>query len=140
MTSKLDKGEGSRGDRARARAYLKDFLPGVIGYFLILLVVLVFGDLDGTSPGRFLWALLPVIPAIWVVRALIRHLGRIDDFQRGRLLQGIAVGFAVAMISAITLGFLGIAGLDMRFAGWIIYVAGMAGWLIASGIAAARNH
>jgi hypothetical protein len=138
MTSKLDRCGGSRGDKARSRAYVKDFLPGIVGYCVLLVVVVLFGDLDGTSPWRFLWALLPVLPMVWIVRALIRHFRRIDDYQRGRLLEGMAVGFAVAMISAITLGFLGIAGLDMRFAGWIIYLAGMAGWLITSAVIAKK--
>ena len=104
MTSKLDKAGASRGDKARSRAYVKDFLPGIVGYLVLLAVVIAFGDLDGTSPWRFLWALLPVLPMIWIVRALIRHFRRIDDYQRGRLLEGMAVGFAVAMISAITIG------------------------------------
>ncbi len=138
MTSNLDRHGASRGDRARSRAYARDFLPGMVGYCVLLVVVVLFGDLDGSSNWRFLWALLPVLPMIWVVRALIRHFRRIDDYQRGRLLDAMAVGFAVAMLSAITLGFLGIAGLDMSFAGWIIYVAGMAGWLIASSVVAKR--
>lgn len=138
MTSNLDRHGASRGDKARSRAYARDFIPGMIGYCVLLVVVVLFGDLDGTSNWRFVWALLPVLPMIWVVRALIRHFRRIDDYQRGRLLEAMAVGFAVAMMSAITLGFLAIAGLDMRFAGWIIYVAGMAGWLIASSLVAKR--
>lgn len=132
MTSDLDSALGSAGDRVRTRAYYRDFLPGVIGYAVVLGAALVWGDLDGTSSWRYLWAVLPVVPALWMLRAVLRHVRRIDDYQRLLLLQGLGVGFAIAMIAALTLGFLGIAGLSMRGAGWVVYSAGMLGWLVAS--------
>lgn len=95
-------------------------------------MVLRWGHLDGTSPWRFGWALLPVIPALGLVRAVVRHVRRIDEYQRLLSLEGLAVGFAIAMIAAVTVGFLGIGGLPMRAAGWVVYAAGMAGWLVAS--------
>jgi len=139
MTRKLDtsKVDSSRGDRARAKAYFREFVPGMVGYVVVLVVVLIFGDLDGTSPWRFVWAILPVLPLLLVLRAVSRHLRRIDEFQQHQLLQGLGIGFAVAMIAAVTVGFLGIAGLDMRFAGWIIFAAGMTGWIVGSAGAAA---
>lgn len=110
----------------------------MIGYGLVLLFVLVWGNLDGQSPWRYLWALLPVVPAFWTLRAVLRHVQRIDDYQRLLLLQGLGVGFAVAMIASLTLGFLGIAGLPMRHAGWVVYGAGMLGWIVASRLAQKR--
>lgn len=135
MTSELDSGSRSSGDKARARAYRRDFWPGILGYCVVLTAVLIWGHLDGSSPWRYVWALLPVIPAVWIVRAVVRHLTRSDDYQRRLLLQGLAVGFAVAMIAAMTVGFLGIAGLALPVAGWTIYGAGMAGWGIAGALA-----
>lgn len=132
MTSDLDRSSGSAGDRARTRAYYWDFWPSVVGYALILSAVLVWGNLDGTSSWRYLWAVLPVVPALWMVRAVLRHVRRIDDYQALLLLQGLGVGFAIAMVTSLTVGFLGIAGLPMRAAGWVVYGAGMLGWLVAS--------
>lgn len=130
MTSDLDSVRSS-GDRARNRAYAVDFWPGIAGYVVVLTAVLVWGNLDGGSPWRFGWAVLPVIPALWIVRAVLRHVHRIDDYQRLLLLQGLGVGFAVAMIAALTVGFLGIAGLPMTAAGWVVYGAGMLGWALS---------
>jgi len=138
MTSDLDNSGSSRGDRARTRAYLIDFLPGIIGYLAVLALVVAFGNLDGSSPWRFLWAVLPVIPALWCLRAVARHIGRIDDYQQRLLLKGIGIGFGVAMITAVTIGFLGIAGMETRFAGWIIFVAGMLGWIVGAAVSAKR--
>ena len=100
MTNKLDRQDRSEGDRARARAYHLEFWPGMAAYAVVLTGVLLWGDLDGGSPWRFLWAVLPVIPALWIVRAVLRHVLRSDDYQRLLMLQGLAGGFAVAMIAS----------------------------------------
>jgi hypothetical protein len=124
MTRNLD----SVGDRQRSRRYQLEFWPGIVGYCVVLTAVLLWGDLDGTSPWRFLWAVLPVLPALLVVRAVVRHIRRIDDYQRLLLLEGLAVGFALAMVASVTIGFLGLAGLAVPAAGWIVYGIGMLGW------------
>jgi len=138
MTNNLDTAPPSAGDRARARAYNRDFWPSIVGYLVVLGVVLVWGHLDGTSPWRYLWAVLPVVPAAGIARAVLHHLRRIDDYQGLLMLRGLGVGFAVAMVAALTVGFLGIAGLPMRLSGWIVYSAGMFGWLVASRIVSKR--
>ena len=118
-------------------AYQRDFWPGMLGYCVILLVVLVWGHLDGPSPWRYVWAVAPVVPAAWIVRAVLRHIGRIDEYQRLVLSRGLAGGFASAMIAAVTMGFLGLARLPvpMFAAGWIIYGVGMMGWVITGALA-----
>jgi hypothetical protein len=138
MTSRLDSNRPSAGDRTRARAYNREFWPGMAAYAVVLAAVLTWGDLDGTSPWRFVWALAPVLPVAWTVWAVIRHERRIDEFQRLLLLQSIAVGFAVAMLSAVTLGFLAVAGLRLPDAPWFVFGAGMLGWAL-SGICLGRR-
>ena len=138
MTNKLDSQNRSEGDRARSRAYLREFWSGIVAYAVVLTGVLLWGGLDGDSPWRFLWAVLPVIPALWIVRVVVRHVRRIDDYQRLLLLQGFAGGFAVAMIVSVTLAFLEIAGLRVSGLGWIIYGAGMFGWIISGTVVGRR--
>lgn len=108
------------------------------GYVVVLTAVIVWGHLDGPSSWRYLWALLPVVPALWIVRAVARRVARIDDYQRLLLLRSLAVGFALAMIASVTVGFLGIAGLTLPAAGWIIYSAGMLGWALTGMLAKLR--
>ena len=138
MTSRLDSDRPSAGDGAKARAYGRDFWPGMAAYAVVLAAVLTWGDLDGTSPWRFVWALAPVLPAAWTVRAVFRQVRRVDEYQRLLLLGSLAVGFAVAMLAAITLGFLTIAGLRLADAPWIVVGAGMLGWAF-TGICVARR-
>ena len=138
MTSDLDSRHSSLGDRTRMRAYNREFLFGMVAYFVILVPVMIWGGLDGDSPWRYLWALLPVLPMLWIVVALWRHIQRLDDYQRLLLLRGFAVGFALSMIAALTLGMLAIAGLELMGAGWIVYSVGMAGWCVAAIVSARR--
>src|SRR3954453_12393136 len=114
MTSRLDSDRPSAGDRARARAYNREFWPGVAAYAVVLVAVLLWGGLDGHSPWRFVWALAPVLPAAWVAHAVFRQVHRADEYQQLLLIRSLAVGFAVAMLASITLGFLGIAGHSCR--------------------------
>lgn len=90
------------------------------------------------APPRFLWAVLPVLPLLWVLVAVVRHVHRLDDYQQRLLLDGFAVGFGVAMAAAVTIGLLQAAGLQSDITGWVIFGAGMFGWGIAS-IAAGRR-
>jgi hypothetical protein len=138
MTSKLDSTSNGSHDRKVSRAYQLEFWAGMIGYFVVLAAVLIWGGLDGTSPWRFVFAVLPVVPMLWVAWAVLRHIRRIDDYQRFLLLQGLGLGFAVAMISSITIGFLAIAGLQLPAAGWIIYGLGMIGWAVGAAVARAK--
>jgi hypothetical protein len=105
MTSGLDSVGRSESDRAKARAYGREFWPGMAAYALVLVAVL----------SR-----------------------RVDEYQKLLLLQSLAVGFAVAMLAAITLGLLATAGLRLADAPWIVYGAGMLGWAL-TGIYAGRR-
>ncbi|WP_432537824.1 hypothetical protein [Kineococcus arenarius] len=135
MTSNLDTTQRSDGDRARARAYLREFVPAMVGYVVVLLAVGTFGDLDGDSPWRFLWALLPVLPVLAVVRAVARALRRSDEYAQLLQLQALAVGFAVAMTACVVLGLLEFAGLVVPVAPWLAFGAGMLSWAVAAGVA-----
>ena len=135
MTRTLDT---AHGDRERAAAYNLDFWPGMIGYGVVLAGVLAWGGLDGTSPWRYFWVVLPVLPALWVLRAVVRHLGRIDDYQRQLFYRGLSVGFGAAMIVSLTAGFAMIAGLTWTGLPWVIYGAGMLGWVVGQAVASKR--
>ena len=107
MTRKLDTSVRSAGDRRRNRAYLREFVPGIVAYMVVLSAALTWGGFGGTSPWRFLWALLPVLPMVWIVRALTRHFRRIDEYQRLRILESFSI--AMAMTGAVTFCSLSVA-------------------------------
>lgn len=133
MTSNLDT-RPARGDRARTRAYLIDFVPAMVAYCILLPLVIRFGGLDGASPSRFLWAMLPLLPALGVVRAVWRHLNRLDEYQLALATRSLAVGFGVMIVAAVTVGFLDMAGLELPAVPWIIYGLGMMGWVVGASL------
>jgi hypothetical protein len=138
MTSRLDNVGRSASDRAKARAYGREFWPAMAAYALVLAAALSWGGLDGHTPWRFVWALAPVLPAAWIALVVLRHVRRVDEYQKLLLLQSLAVGFAVAMLAAITLGLLAAAGLRLADAPWIVCGAGMIGWAL-TGLCAGRR-
>jgi hypothetical protein len=135
MTSKLDSNVRSRGDRARTRAYFRDFAPAMAAYVVAIVVVVTWGGTEGESPWRFAWALLPVLPVLGVVRAVVRGLRRSDEYAQLVQLRGLAVGFAVAMVACVVLGMLAVAGLSVPAGPWLAFSAGMLSWVVATAVA-----
>jgi hypothetical protein len=120
-------------ERRSQRAYMREFIPAVVGYVAILAAIIVFVDFRTAGPWKFPIALLPVIPVLWCFRAVARHLRRLDEMQRTIQVDGMAAGFGLAMVASVTIGFLAMAGLDTdRWGPWAIYSVGMATWGIAT--------
>jgi hypothetical protein len=117
-------------ERQQRIAYLRDFVPSVIGYAVVLAIGLSFVGDEVDSTGEWILVILPVIPALWGVRAVMRNLRGVDEYQRLVQLEAMAVGFGVSMVVAITVGFVGVAGTATVAAGWIVYSAGMLAWAI----------
>ena len=143
MTSDLDTSGAPRqssGDRARTRAYARDFAPAMAGYVVAITAVGLWGDLDGDGSWRYAWALLPVVPAALVVRAVARAVRRPDEYARLLHLGGLAAAFAVTMLACVVLGMLAIAGLPLPVAllPWLPFGAGMLGWAVAAAVAGRR--
>jgi hypothetical protein len=124
--------------RQRA-AYTRDMVPAIVGYALVLAVALSLVGDEVDSLGEWSLLLLPVVPALWGVRAVVRHLRRVDEYQRLLQLEAMAAGFGVAMITAVTIGFVGVGGAATRAAGWIVYGAGMVTWALVASAQARRR-
>lgn len=120
----------SRADRTRRQAYLKEFVPAMVAYAVVLSAVLAAVDPD----ARFAWAwmLVPMLPCLWVIRAVARDLGRADEYSRLVQLEAMAVGFGVAMAASLTMMFLAAGGVSTRTAGVIPFCAGMFAWGLAA--------
>jgi uncharacterized membrane protein len=123
--------ERTETERRTQRAYQREFFPAVAGYVVVLMLVVALVDFDHAGSWKYAVAALPVLPALCGVRAVARHLGRVDEMQRSVQLTGMAAGFGLAMIAAITIGFFAMAGMATgRWGPWAIYSAGMLGWSV----------
>ena len=98
----------------------------MVGYGIAIALAGSFGDTGGELGPRLLWWLVPLIPVGLVIRAVIRALGRSDEYQRRLQLEGMSIGFAASMFAALTFGLLGIqVDLPRGAAMWSVYSIGM---------------
>lgn len=103
-----------------SKTYARDFVVSMIAYVILIILSRLVLDNLGTSPWRYLIALLPVIPVIFLVLAFLRYLSGIDELQQRIQLQ--AIGFAAGTTALLTFayGFLELMGFP-RFSTFLTF-------------------
>ena len=130
MSNKLsiEEPKFSSSEQQNNRQYLKEFIPGIVAYVVILLAVLVF--VDEESKWAPLWIMAPVVPMLWVSVAVYRSYRRSDEYQRIVQAESMALSFGVAMIGSLIFGFLGMAEAVHPAVGpWVVFGLAMTTWL-----------
>lgn len=87
--------------------YLREFVPAMLGYMIVLpisIVLLLRVDMPPALQGAV--ALLPVLPMLFVMRAILRHMLRQDEMQQRIELQAVAITCALIGIATFSVGFL----------------------------------
>lgn len=93
-----------------ARRYLREFLPAMAVYVMVLLgSVWALRHVDAPV-GRILLALAPVLPVVFAARALLRFVRDCDELQRRILLEAFALAALVLTLGSFSLGLLVSAG------------------------------
>lgn len=118
-------------EKQAGRRYVWEF---GVGMALFLMLFLLLPDWWHTDPGTWphlVRTLVPILPLLWAVAALWRHLWRIDEMQRAVLVRSFAFGFAVTMFTTLVIALLRGGGIDVPGSEWIIFIAGMISWSIA---------
>jgi hypothetical protein len=105
-----------------ARAYKVELWSAVAVY-----AVLLFGSISisrrlDEGALRTIVLVIPMIGFGLMIRAIARHVARIDEYQRQRLLETLALAFAITGGVTFTYGFLETAGFPRlsMFTVWII--------------------
>ena len=89
------------------RQYMREFIPAMGGYMLALPVsILLLLRVDMPIALQVAVALLPVVPMVLVMCAMLRHMLRQDEMQQRIELQAVAITCAVIGIATFSLGFL----------------------------------
>jgi hypothetical protein len=128
MTSDLDSGGESSIELRRQRIFRVRMRVGAGCFLLANFALHQWGDLNGTSPWRLVWAVLPLLPVVWIVIFIVLRVRQMDEYQVKLFFPGLAVGFTVAMVAAITVGTLSSAGLNVPNAGWPVALIGIVAW------------
>ena len=118
-------------EKSIGNKYMREATWPMVGYVITILLLTTLIDLETAGAWKYLVVLVPVIPALLFMRAVVRHFGRVDEMHRQSQLEALAVSFGVTVVAAVTLGFLSIAGLNTDPWGpWAIYSIGMLTWLV----------
>ncbi len=94
-----------------ARRYTLNILGSMVVYAVVLVVSLILLKRGVPSPWKFVVAVLPVLPALWVPLAAVRLFRELDELQKQIQLEALAFGFILAAVLTLTYGFLQNAGL-----------------------------
>jgi len=93
-----------------ARAYVAEMMLAFVVYTVLLLAAIRYGRPMPEGWLRTLVLVTPMIGFVMAFRAIARHVARIDEYQRIRLLENIAVAAAITLAGTFTYGFLETAG------------------------------
>ncbi|MDN5924448.1 MAG: hypothetical protein L0H70_05555 [Xanthomonadales bacterium] len=100
--------------RKAERRYLREFFPAMAAYVIVVLTLWPMVAHIDSVVGKVLLSLLPVVPVIFVVRAMLRLLLASDELQQRMQLQAIC-------IASLTVGLLSFAAAFMRSAGVLVW-------------------
>jgi len=92
------------------KQYLRELGLASVAYAVVLIIAITLINRLPGSPWRVPLALLPVIPAGFMLVALVRFLERIDELQRRIQLEAIALSAGATAIVTFAYGFLELVG------------------------------
>jgi hypothetical protein len=122
--------------RPADRRYYKEFGVSIVAYLLAVpLSVLLIQASPATAWWRIPLALIPVIPALFAILALLRFFSRLDELQRRIQLEAFAFSFAGTGLLTLSYGFLervGFPAIDWSFTLPLLIVLWFIGLLLAS--------
>jgi hypothetical protein len=97
--------------RQGRRLYLRELVIALAAYSVVLVAALLLVEAYPRAPWRWAVVLAPLVPVAWVLRAVVRGMGRMDELQRRIQLEALAFAFAGGSLVTLTVGFLQIVGL-----------------------------
>jgi hypothetical protein len=105
-----------------ARAYKVELWSAVAVYAILLFGSISISHRMDEGALRTIVLVIPMIGFGLMIRAIARHVARIDEYQRQRLLETLALAFAITGGVTFTYGFLETAGFPRlsMFTVWII--------------------
>ena len=121
----------------RGRQYLIEFGAALLAYLIVLPASILVINSNPDAPWTTLVALLPAVPAAFVVRAYVRHLRRLDELELRIQYEGLAIGFWASALVMFSYGFL--EGIGFPHLNWTFTWAVMLGmWGVGVVISARR--
>lgn len=84
-------------------------LPLILYIGLLAVAVSLVPEMQNT-PWRYVVAVLPMVPGLFLAIGIIRLTTQIDEMERRILLEAVAFSFVLTLLLLLTIGLLGLAG------------------------------
>lgn len=94
---------------ALRRRYLREFVPAMVGYVVLLFISMWLLKRVDEPALRAMVALLPVLPIVLVVRAIMRYIRDADELQRQIEVEALSMAAALVSLLYMAGGFLQLA-------------------------------
>ena len=91
------------------RRYLREFIPAMVGYMVLLVVSMLLLKRVEDHALRAVIALLPVAPIALTLRAIVRYIRDADELQRRIELEAVSLATALISLAYMAAGFLQLA-------------------------------
>ena len=91
------------------RRYLREFIPAMVGYMVLLVVSMLLLKRVEDHALRAVIALLPVAPIALTLRAIVRYIRDADEMQRRIELEAVSLATALVSLAYMAGGFLQLA-------------------------------
>lgn len=94
------------------KRYNRELIGSIVAYAILLVVViyLVDGPFENSN-FRYILVVLPMLPVVFTVRAIVRYLNDTDELERELQLKSLAISLAGTAFITFTYGFLERVGL-----------------------------
>jgi hypothetical protein len=120
-----------------ARKYAVGVFTAMGIYAAVVVVSIYWLHSNPPAPWKYLIAVLPILPALYVPVAAARFFSAMDELQRRIQLEGLAFGFVGAAVLTLSYGFLENAGLPQLNWVWVWPVMATC-WIVGLGFAHRR--
>ncbi len=111
--------------RAVHKRYLREFMPAMLAYSVLILLYGALVPKTESVPGRIVLAVLPLLPVMFVIRAIVRVIRDQDELERRVDLEAIAIAAMVTGFGYFSYGLLLSAGI-----GWKVEPGAVAIWVM----------
>ena len=111
-----------------ARAYTLELMIALAVYTVLLMAAIRYGRPMEDGWLRTLVLVSPMLGFGLMIRTIVRHFARIDEYQRMRMLENLAVATAITGAVTFTYGFMETAGFPRlsMFYVWVVMCSSVA--------------
>jgi len=109
--------------RIKQRAKLiRPLLVPLVLYIGLLALAVSWAPNMGTSLWRYVVALLPIIPGIFIAFGIVRVTSKIDEMERRIMLEAVTFSFIFTLILLLSSALLGLVGVPQPSNTWIVFI------------------